>query len=332
MRTVNAEPVPSPTVAQSMTAELQPHFRRVRCAICNSDRYECLGRASVAELFRSTLEARTISIVRCLRCGFLYVQPMPFWGLEALQTIYGQKYFPDMSPWWRAVKTTHNPRRRLDRLEDHARCSIRTFLEVGCGLGYGMHEALQRGWEVHGQDVSSFFADAVQRSLGIEVFLGFLEEAKYPDHYFDAIYLDSVLEHLPEPVRMLRELRRILNPQGVLSLTVTNEAAFIYRVRGAISKALGLRTSPFLSPFTYPHHLVGFSEPTLRNACARVGLAVSELVICAGSQEWRKLSVRELTGRALIPQILALPFYLLGERLGQGIALEVVLEHTRHPA
>lgn len=314
-----------------MTAESHPWFRHVRCAICGADRYECVGRASIEEQFRSTLEARTISIVRCQRCGFLYVQPMPFWDLEALQKIYGHKYFPDMSTWWRAVKTTRNPRRRLDRLEHHARCPIRTFLEVGCGLGYGMREALQRGWEVHGQDVSSFFADAVQRSLGIEVFLGFLEEAKYPDRYFDAIYLDSVLEHLPEPVGMLQELRRILNPQGVLSLTVTNEAAFIYRVRGAISKALGLRTSPFLSPFTYPHHLVGFSEPTLRKACARVGLEVSELVICAGAQEWRKLSVREFTGRALIAQILSHPFYLLGERLGQGIAIEAVLGHARHP-
>lgn len=328
MTIVNAVHKPGSVAAQNLSAELHPQFRHVRCAVCGADDYACVGRPRVEEQFRSALEARGVSIVSCQRCGFFYVQPMPFWDRAALQKLYGQDYFPVMSTWWQAEKTTRNPRRRLNRLEYHARCPIRTFLEVGCGLGYGMQEARQRCWVVQGQEVSSFFADAVKRSLGLEVFLGFLDEAKYPDHHFDAIYLDSVLEHVPEPLGMLRELRRILSPQGVLFLTVTNEAAFISRVRGAVSKALRLRTSPFLSPFSYPYHVVGFTEPSLREACDRVGFEVRELVIRAGAQEWRKLAAPERTGRALIARMLAHPVYLLGERLGQGIAIEAVLGHA----
>ncbi|MBN1455822.1 MAG: class I SAM-dependent methyltransferase [Methanomicrobia archaeon] len=333
MTIVKAEPESLPIFAQhSLTPELHPpRFRHVRCAICGADRYERVGRPRVEVRFRSALMTRTVSIVKCKRCGFFYAQPMPLWDLEALQKIYGQDYFPEMSTWWQAEKTTRNPRRRLDRLEYHARCPIRTFLEVGCGLGHGMRAALQRGWAVYGQEVSSTFADAVKSALGIEVFLGFLEEAKYPDQYFDAIYLDSVLEHLPNPLDMLRELRRILSPQGVLFITVTNQAALVSRVSGTVSKALCLGTSPVLSPFAYPYHLVGFSGQTLRIACDRVGFEVKELVIRAGTQEWRKLALPELTGKALITTMLSQPLYLLGERLGQGIALEAVLGHAEHP-
>ena len=330
MTAIDAENEPIPVAVTNLESEWYPRFRHVRCAICGADRYECMGRPRVEERFRSTLMARTISIVRCQHCGFFYTQPMPFWDLAVLQKIYGQDYFPDMSTWWQAVKTTHNPRRRLDRLGYHARCPIRTFLEVGCGLGYGMREARQRGWEVQGQEVSSVFADTVKNSLGVTVFVGFLEEAKYPDHYFDVIYLDSVLEHLPDPLGMLRELRRILSPQGLLFITVTNQAALVSRVRGNVSRALCLRRSPALSPFSYPYHLVGFTEPTLRKACDRVGLDVRELVIRAGAQEWRKLPRSVLTGRALITSMLSQPLYLLGERLGQGIAIEAVLGHVEH--
>jgi|GEM_PF-5561833 len=252
MMAMDAEQDPLPIAIHNLGTELHPRFRHVRCAICGAEQYACVGRPSIEERFRPALVARTVSIVRCHCCGFFYTQPMPLWDLAALQKIYGQDYFPELSSWWQAVKTTHNPQRRLNRLEYHARCPIHTFLEVGCGLGYGLREARQRGWEVHGQEVSSFFADTVKRSLGIEVFLGFLEEAKYPDHYFDAIYLDSVLEHLPEPLGMLRELRRILSPQGVLFLTVTNQAALVARVRNTVSKVLCPETSPFLSPFAYP--------------------------------------------------------------------------------
>ena len=331
MRGMDAEHEPLAVAVHNLGTELHPRFRHVRCAICSAERYACVGRPNVEERFRSALVARTVLIVRCQSCGFFYTQPMPFWDLDALQKIYGQDYFPEMSSWWQAVKTTRNPRRRLDRLEYHARCPIHTFLEVGCGLGYGLREALQRGWEVHGQEVSTVFAEAVKNSLGIEVFLGFLEEAKYPDHYFDAIYLDSVLEHLPEPLRMLRELRRILRPQGLLFITVTNQAALVARVRGTVSKALCCETSPYLSPFSYPYHLVGFTELTLRKACNLVGLEVKELTIHAGAQEWRKLPLSVLTGRALVTTMLSQPLYLLGERLGRGIAIEAVLGHAEQP-
>ena len=306
----------------------QPVLRQVRCAICGADRYEWLGIPRVEGPFRSVQAAHESAIVRCKCCGFYYTQPMPFWGFEALQELYNSSYFPDMSDWWQQVKRKHNPQRRLDILEQYVRTGrVRRFLEVGCGHGDGMREALRRGWEVHGQDVSAFFAHAVKQSLGIDVFLGFLEDAKYPDHYFDAIYVDSVLKHIPEPVSMLTELCRILSPHGVLYLTVTNEVALFNRALNAVYKMLQLKRTAFLSPYSYPYHIVGFTEATLRKACNRAGLEVARLVICAGAQEWRKVVLRGAALKTLITTISAYPFYVLGEQTGQGIAIEAVLRH-----
>ena len=48
------------------------------------------------------------------------------------------------------------------------------------------------------------------RSLGLRVCEGRLEDAKFPDDFFDVIRLHHVLEHLLNPLESLREIGRVL--------------------------------------------------------------------------------------------------------------------------
>ena len=299
-------------------------FKHVPCDICGKDEFERLGRPKMSMKFAPALNLKDVFIVRCKHCGFYYTQPMPFWSPEDLQNIYNSEYFPEMSEWWKKVKTKVNPQHRLDIIEQYVPFKISRFLEVGCGLGYGLEEAMRRGWDVYGQDVSPFFVAEVKEKLGIDVFLGPLEEASYPERFFDVVYVDSVLEHVPRPMKMLNEISRILNPQGVAYITVTNEDALINKFRSFIFKALLRKRSPILSPSSYPFHLIGFTEATFRKACEILGFEVKRLVICAGANEWRKYRIKEV-GISLIPNILYYPIYVLGEKRGKGIAIEAVV-------
>ena len=51
-------------------------------------------------------------------------------------------------------------------------------------------------------------------------FLCFLDSVPRPDAHYDAVLLTQVLEHVPDPDAVLRELRRVLKPGGRLILSV----------------------------------------------------------------------------------------------------------------
>ncbi|MFG0251716.1 MAG: class I SAM-dependent methyltransferase, partial [Phycisphaerales bacterium JB038] len=49
--------------------------------------------------------------------------------------------------------------------------------------------------------------------------LGAAEAMPYPDATFRVVFMLDVIEHLPNPVRVLREAARVLRPQGRLLIT-----------------------------------------------------------------------------------------------------------------
>lgn len=98
------------------------------------------------------------------------------------------------------------------------------LLDVGCGSGSWLDEMRNLGWEVRGID---FDAEAVSTAVrrGLDVDHGSLEARFYPAESFEAITLNHVLEHLPDPRSTLIECRRILHADGRLVLITPNSAS-----------------------------------------------------------------------------------------------------------
>lgn len=85
-------------------------------------------------------------------------------------------------------------------------------LDIGCGAGYICHLLQQSGYEVHGNDISSKAIGLAQKRVPSGHFRlshasGKLE---YPDEHFDLITCLGVLEHIPQPERVLQECVRVL--------------------------------------------------------------------------------------------------------------------------
>lgn len=89
------------------------------------------------------------------------------------------------------------------------------MLDVGCGLGF-LLSGVADEWERHGVEVSAFAAGHAAR-YG-QIHQGLLEEAGYPDRHFDLVVIYHVIEHVADPLALLKEIRRILKPCGWLIL------------------------------------------------------------------------------------------------------------------
>lgn len=89
------------------------------------------------------------------------------------------------------------------------------LLEIGCGAGNALKTMKNHGWNVTGLD---FDQNAVinSRKKGIDVYLGSLMNQKFDDNSFDAIVMSHVLEHVPDPVILIKEIYRVLKTDGVL--------------------------------------------------------------------------------------------------------------------
>jgi 2-polyprenyl-3-methyl-5-hydroxy-6-metoxy-1,4-benzoquinol methylase len=179
------------------------------------------------------------------------------------------------------------PPRYIDRLEQLANgAAPRTLLEIGCGHGSFLNTARERGWSVQGLDLSRYAAEHVKARFGIDVKVGVLEHARFPDQAFDAVHMSHVLEHLMDPVSTLREVRRIMKPGARLGIEVPNEL----ENAGTLLRGHFDGLQPYAVRST---HVYFFSPSTLRRVVETASLTVTSVRTLRDLRDarlWRRLA------------------------------------------
>lgn len=103
------------------------------------------------------------------------------------------------------------------------------LLDVGFGSGTILQAARDLGWATSGQEVSKPAVEQAEK-LGFDVFHGELEDANFPDEYFDIVTASEIIEHLPEPQKTLHEIARILRPGGLFWATTPSARSLSFRL------------------------------------------------------------------------------------------------------
>ena len=103
----------------------------------------------------------------------------------------------------------------------------RRILAVGCGYGFEA-AALASTFDaqVVGIDVSSSNFDARAMELA-ELRVGDATALEFPDRSFDLVYSYHALEHIPDYMRALREMRRVLKERGTYCVGTPNRARML---------------------------------------------------------------------------------------------------------
>jgi SAM-dependent methyltransferase len=230
------------------------------------------------------------TVARCRGCGFLYQKPrvadehladcypdhyprhqepsprIPFKGSPgsdkaarwALASAFGYAQLRDASV---GLSTRLRARRLVRRIRWD--CPPWTgqgrYLDVGCGSGGALGVAQALGWQVTGIEVDANAA-AKARRFTCELHVGDVLTAPFAAGRFDVVTAFHVLEHVPDPVAVIRRMLGWLAPGGLLIIEVPNAGGLGASLFGKAWSGLEL-----------PRHLSHFSPATLTRALEQAG-------------------------------------------------------------
>jgi len=196
-------------------------------------------------------------VVRCLGCGLMRTNPRP--TLETIGFYYPEDYGPfrgtrvNLStsdktlPRWKQIV------RKLFRFNTRLLPNMKfgRLLEIGCASGAFIYKMASLGWDVEGIELSAGAANAA-RALGLNVHISSVETFSRPARNYDLIVGWMVLEHLHDPVSVLKKLASWTDAGGWLVLSVPNANSFEFRLFKDKWYALQL-----------PNHLYHFTPQTI---------------------------------------------------------------------
>ncbi|MCS6131031.1 class I SAM-dependent methyltransferase [Clostridium botulinum] len=96
------------------------------------------------------------------------------------------------------------------------------ILDIGCGSGEFLSYMGDNGFGIVGIE-PSIIAYEKAKERGLEVYNCDLFSFLEVDKKFDIINMTNVLEHIPEPVKVIAECKKLLNKNGIIRIKVPNE-------------------------------------------------------------------------------------------------------------
>ena len=157
-------------------------------------------------------------------------------------------------------------------------------LDVGCGFGETLayHEA--RGCDAHGIDPDANLLRVADR-YGLQAKVGLFSASLYEPTSFDYVTLDQVVEHVGDPIDLLRDVHTVLRPGGTAIVATPN-------ARGYGARLLG---KSWIN-WHVPYHRQHFNRRSLRLAAEQAGFEVLSIRTITSSA-WAMYQGFHLLGR-----------------------------------
>lgn len=233
-----------------------------RCPLCDA----AVGLAATGCAATDYLTGDAFTVRRCGSCGLEFTDPLPdcedefrrYYPQDDYYGAEGGRRFKGPLEWM--VRAFRRRRaRRVLALKPRGR-----ILDIGCGRGLLLRFLKERGWQCSGTELLEPLARFLSAAYGLDVRACGVRDCRFAPGEFDVVTMYHVLEHLGDPRETLREVRRILRPDGVLVVEVPNAASVQSRLSGSRWFHLDV-----------PRHAVHFTPATLRRMLEECGFAAA---------------------------------------------------------
>lgn len=241
----------SQLIPESNKIELE----NVKCVICDIDDTELLYDASDKLLHH--YEA-SFPVKRCKICGLVYISP------RATEETKGLYYSDEYS--FKSDKPSQAIAHYLPVIRELEKMDSGSIYDVGTGNSQFLPLMRDMGWDVGGNEVDRSLVEFFREEHQIDVDYGNIEDAGNESNLFDVVSIMGVLEHIPNPKKLLQEVNRILKDDGKLVLWCFNR-----------NIEAGLMGRYWLG-FDPPRHCYSFSEKTLAKLLNEAGFTIDKKV------------------------------------------------------
>lgn len=294
------------------------------CAICGTFGHaeELYSANFSADAFSSAVfSARRLPdrlhyrLVRCLHCGLVRSDPVA--QSELLGSLYEHSAvtYNEEIPY---LRRTYG--RYLDKAL-HFVSKNDTLLEIGCGDGFFLAEAIARGMsDVWGVEPSTQAVASASEHLRKRLVRDVMRPGLFSPEQFGLICLFQVFDHLPDPAGLVAECHRLLRPGGVVLALNHDVAAWSARMLGERSPIIDIE------------HTYLYSRETMSRIFQQAGYEIVE----AGSA-WNLYPLRYLLRLTPLPIALKRAATVIASATGLGklscwVPLGNLFQIARKPA
>jgi len=158
-------------------------------------------------------------------------------------------------------------REQLDLMEDYA--PGRNLLDMGAGPGYLCRVAEDEGWEARGIEISKNAVQFGKQELGVR----YIDIEEVEDGSVDVITCHHVLEHIPQPMRFLGNLRSKLRRGGLLVLHVPHQQPLTFLLRDWVGRLLSNGKLDTFCTLYGETHIQGFTKKSLQKVLEEAGFS-----------------------------------------------------------
>ncbi|MEJ2672238.1 MAG: class I SAM-dependent methyltransferase, partial [Deltaproteobacteria bacterium] len=211
-------------------------MQTILCPICEEDNTFLIARRREQGL--------TVATVECRQCGLVYHNPV-------IEDQDRQKAAVSSRQWHTDSQDNTRQLRKLEKrwqlqwpMIQPVFSQGRRVLEIGCGLGLVGGRLQSQGAEVWAVEPDPDQAAYARQHYGLEVVPLHFEDISFETQQFDLMLASHVIEHFPEPLAFLRQLRAYAHPETRLFLETPNILASKVSYRRMFSLAHNFYFAP----------------------------------------------------------------------------------------
>ncbi len=210
---------------------------------------------------QSVWKPKTDKLVECSICRLVRAKMNP--SEDELQKVYNQNYFfgEEYFDYFQdRLALEKNFSFRLKRLKNFFLPSS-VLLEVGCAYGFFLNMCKGLVRKSIGYDIAKEGTDYALKELGLNVYCD--DFLNYQGELVDIVCLWDVIEHLPNPDKIIEKISLFTKKGGHLALTTGDVGSLLARIRGDKWR--------MVHP---PTHLFYFDKKTITKLLANYGFKI----------------------------------------------------------